>query len=150
MPKINFYTAVLLLTTGLFIQPTLVNAGTDTVSTPGNPTQQQPLATYQDAMSYLLGRNGKPKSAEKAAELFQTLAEKNWSSAQRMLGYMYFEGKGVEQNNLLAYKWLSLATRNNTHQSEDINNRRRQLQSMIPAGSLQEVDKWIAEWQPES
>ena len=148
MSKINFYSAALLLATGLFVQPSL--AAADTADT-NNPTQQQqPLATYQDAMSYLLGRNGKPKSAEKAAELFQTLAEKNWSSAQRMLGYMYYEGKGVEQNNLLAYKWLSLATRNNTHQSEDFSNRRRQLQSMIPASSLQEVDKWIAEWQPES
>lgn len=145
MSKINLIAAAVLLG-GLFCSPIWAadNADADT----GN--QQQPLATYHDAMNYLLGRNGRPKSAEKAAELFQSLAEKNWSSAQQMLGHMYSEGKGVEKNNLLAYKWLSLAARNSTRMAEDLNSRRRQLQSQIPASSLQEVDKWIAEWQPES
>jgi len=150
MSIINLYAVAMLLAAGLLSQPSLANDNADTVVTADTPIQQQSLATYRDAMNYLLGRNGRPKSAEKAAELFQTLAEKNWSSAQRMLGYMYYEGKGVEQNNLLAYKWLSLATRNNTHLTEEFSSRRRLLQSQIPASSLQEVDKWIAEWQPES
>jgi TPR repeat protein len=150
MPSINLYAAAMLLAASLFSQPSLANDNADTVVTADNPIQQQSLATYHDAMNYLLGRNGRPKSAEKAAELFQALAEKNWSSAQRMLGYLYYEGKGVEQNNLLAYKWLSLATRNNTHLTEEYSSRRLLLQSRIPASSLQEVDKWIAEWQPES
>lgn len=147
MSNLNLYAAAMLLAAGLLSQPSLAD---NTVVTADNPVQQQSLATYHDAMNYLLGRNGRPKSAEKAAELFQALAEKNWSSAQRMLGYMYYEGKGVEQNNLLAYKWLSLATRNNTHLTEEYSSRRLLLQSRIPASSLQEVDKWIAEWQPES
>lgn len=111
---------------------------------------QQPIVMYQEAMSYLLGRNGKPKSAEKAAELFQYLANKDWSSAQQMLGYLYYEGKGVEKNSLLAYKWLSLAVRNNPRVAEDISARRRQLQSQIPPDSRKQVDQWIAEWRPES
>lgn len=114
------------------------------------PDNNQALATYHEAMSYLLGRHGKPRSAEKAAELFQSLANKNWSSAQQMLGHLYYEGKGVEKNDLLAYKWLSLAARNNPGLADNLDSRRRQLQSQIPAHSLQQVDRWIAEWQPES
>jgi len=30
-----------------------------------------------------------------------------------MLGNLYYNGKGVEKSNLLAYKWLSLAIKNN-------------------------------------
>ena len=115
-----------------------------------NDAAQQSLDTYQEAMSYLLGRNGKVKSEEKAAELFQSLAEKNWSSAQQMLGYLYYEGKGVEKNALLAYKWLSLAVRNNPRTTEDIQSRRRQLLSQIPPDRRQQVNQWIAEWRPES
>ena len=111
---------------------------------------QESLNTYQEAMSYLLGRNGKPKSEAKAAELFQSLAEQNWSSAQQMLGYLYYEGKGVEKNALLAYKWLSLAIRNNPRASDDLQYRRRELLSQIPADTRPEVDQWIAEWRPES
>jgi TPR repeat protein len=138
------FTTAMALCLGLLSQPTLADPAID------NQSQLQPLATYHEAMNYLLGRNGKPKSAEKAAELFQSLAEKNWSSAQQMLGHLYSEGKGVEKNNLLAYKWLSLAARNNTRLAEEVTTRRRQLQSQIPASSLQQVDQWIAEWQPES
>ena len=62
----------------------------------------QPLTVYKEALNYLLGRNGKPKSAEKAAALFKSLAEQNWASAQHMLGNMYMKGNGVEKNDLLA------------------------------------------------
>jgi len=108
----------------------------------------QPLVVYQEAMSYLLGRNGKPKSAEKAAALLQTLADQNWCSAQHMLGFLYYEGKGVEQNDLLAYKWLSLAARNSAPLAEAVNEKRLELQSRLPSESLQQVDMWIAEWRP--
>ncbi|HEX5635465.1 MAG TPA: hypothetical protein VFY78_00125 [Gammaproteobacteria bacterium] len=145
MSKLKLFAAAVLL--GVFCTPIWAADDADTGT---DDQQQQPLATYHEAMNYLLGRNGRPKSAEKAAELFHSLAEKNWSSAQRMLGHMYYEGKGVEQNNLLAYKWLSLAVRNNSRLAEEYSSRRRQLQSQIPASSLKEVDKWIAEWQPES
>jgi TPR repeat protein len=137
------------LTLCVFSQPILAENIAD-ASTDASQAQLQPLVTYHEAMSYLLGRNGKPKSAEKAAELFQLLAEKNWTSAQQMLGHLYFEGKGVEQNNLLAYKWFSLAARNNSRLTEDYSSRRHQLQSQIPADTLHQMDQWIAEWQPES
>lgn len=146
-PNLTAAAALMLSLALMFSTPTLAETA---AAAPESNQSMQPLVTYHEAMSYLLGRNGKPKSAEKAAELFQTLADKNWSSAQQMLGHMYYEGKGVEKNDLLAYKWLSLAARNNARLAEDLGSRRRQLQNQIPLHSLQQVDKWIAEWQPES
>jgi len=119
-------------------------ADSDKVST----TDVQPLAVYQEALDYLLGRNGKPRSAEKAAVLFKSLAEQNWSSAQHMLGNLYFRGKGVEKNNLLAYKWLSIASRNNIHLAEAIYDKRKLLQSKLSVSHLQQVETWIDDWQP--
>lgn len=113
-----------------------------------NPAVFQPLAVYQEALNYLLGRNGKIRSAEKAAVLFKDLAEQNWSSAQHMLGNLYFQGKGVEKNNLLAYKWLSIASRNNMYLAETIHDKRKLLQSRLSTNNLQRVETWIADWQP--
>ncbi|MDH5484293.1 MAG: hypothetical protein OEY43_03565 [Gammaproteobacteria bacterium] len=121
----------------------------ETRSLTNNGTDQPPLAIYQQALNYLLGRNGSEKSAEKAAELFKTLAEQNWSSAQHMLGNMYFSGNGVEKNDLLAYKWLSIASRNNIRLAETIYEKRKILQNRLTKNNLQQVDHWIAEWRPD-
>ena len=108
----------------------------------------QPIAMYQEAMSYLLGRNGKEKSAEKAATLLKSLAEQNWGAAQHMLGNLYFEGKGVEKNNLLAYKWLSIASRNNLNLAQAIYSKRELLKSRLPRNTIVQIENWIEDWQP--
>ncbi len=111
-----------------------------------------PLVMYQQALNYLLGRNGATKSAEKAAELFKTLAEQNWSSAQHMLGNMYLSGKGVKKDDILAYKWLSLASRNNFQLAEAIQTKRKKLyeklQLSLSSQSLNKIKSSIAEWSP--
>ena len=127
-------------------------AKTTELNTTSETSQLNPQAMYQQALNYLLGRNNTVKSAEKAASLFKTLAEQNWSSAQHMLGNMYLRGKGVEKNDLLAYKWLSLASKNNMQLATAIHNKRRQLyetlQSSLSTQSLSKVELWIAEWKP--
>lgn len=114
---------------------------------------RKPIIIYQQALNHLLGRNGVTKSAEKAASLFMALAEQNWSSAQHMLGNMYYSGKGVEKNDLLAYKWLSLASKNNIQLAEAIHDKRKLLHAKLSANlsgqSLDKVETWIAEWSPE-
>jgi len=112
-------------------------------------TGSQSVNVYQEALSYLLGRNGKTRSPEKAAALFKSLAEQNWSSAQHMLGNLYYRGEGVEQNDLLAYKWLSIAARNNIMLAEAIDEKRKQLQQRLSKEHLEQVEEWIANWQPE-
>jgi len=127
-------------------------AQTAELSSTSTTDQSNPQAMYQQALNYLLGRNNTVKSAEKAAGIFKTLAEQNWSSAQHMLGNMYLRGKGVEKNDLLAYKWLSLASKSNMQLASAIHSKRRQLyetlQSNMSSQSLNKVESWIAEWKP--
>lgn len=114
--------------------------------------EEQALEAYQQGLNYLLGRNGVERSTSRAASIFRALAERNWSSAQHMLGNMYMKGKGVEQNDLLAYKWLSLASKNNIRLAESIQGKRKtlfgKLQSSLSEEALQRVDTWIADWRP--
>lgn len=148
--------AALCLLLALFSTNTLA----DTITDPSSPSnaatdaQVSPLNKYQLALNYLLGRNGTEKSAEKAASIFKTLAEQNWSSAQHMLGNMYLRGKGVEKNDLLAYKWLSLASKNNMQLAKAIHAKRQQLyislQNNLSLQSLNKVETWIAEWKPSN
>lgn len=126
----------------------IISTAAQAETSPTRNINDQPLVIYQQALDYLLGKNGKPRSAEKAAVLFKTLAEKNWSSAQLMLGNLYFKGKGVEQNNLLAYKWLSIASRNNLQLAEAIHDKRKLLQNEMSRNHLLQVETWIADWQP--
>ena len=109
----------------------------------------QALSEYKQAMNYLLGRNGQEKSPQKAAAIFKTLAEQNWRSAQHMLGNLYYKGQGLEKNDLLAYKWLSIAARDNLNLAEAVFKKRQQLQARLSDMRLQQVEKWIEDWQPK-
>ncbi len=139
-------------TTAVAAKTSVQTASENTDQQPATTHTTSPLSTYQQALNYLLGRNGVEKSAEKAASLFKVLAEQNWSSAQHMLGNMYLRGKGVEKNDLLAYKWLSLASKNNMQLARAIHTKRRQLyqnlQNSLSLQSLNKVETWITEWKP--
>jgi len=145
---------LLLLVSTNTLAETSINTLETLVIAKQSSEQSSPLNTYQQALNHLLGRNGVEKSAEKAASLFKTLAEQNWSSAQHMLGNMYLRGKGVEKNDLLAYKWLSLASKNNMQLAQAIHTKRKQLyqnlQSNLSLQSLNKVETWIAEWKPHN
>jgi len=108
------------------------------------------LAEYKHAMNFLLGRNGSEKSPQKAAAIFKTLAEQNWRSAQHMLGNLYYNGRGLEKNDLLAYKWLSIASRDNLNLAESVLKKRKQLQARLSDMHLQQVEQWIENWQPKT
>ena len=149
----------LIASAGLLLQPVQSTANTQgtTLNTHSELTQssnQQPIVLYKKALNHLLGKKGVTKSAEKAAVIFKILAEKNWSPAQHMLGNMYYKGNGVEKNDLLAYKWLSLATKNNPHLAKAIYKKRRllhyKLKERLSGRSLYKLETWIAEWKPSS
>lgn len=116
----------------------------------GLSPDDNPLQTYQLAMDYLLGQNGQPRQPGKAAALFKTLAEDNWRSAQHMLGNLYYQGKGVEKNDFLAYKWLSIAARRDINLARAIQHKRDILRQRLSQQNLHQVEKWIAEWKPDS
>ena len=147
----------LLATAGLIYQTTPAIASTQSAAFNHYTSQelgsgQQPIEQYQQALNHLLGKNGADKSAEKAAIIFKILAEKNWGAAQHMLGNMYYKGKGVEKNDLLAYKWLSLASKNNPKLAKVIYKKRRflhyKLKKSLSGQSFYKLETWIAEWKP--
>jgi hypothetical protein len=52
---------------------------------------------------------GVPQSYDAAVELYTGAAERGDPVAQHLLGLMYDKGHGVDRDDVLAYKWLSLA-----------------------------------------
>jgi uncharacterized protein len=52
---------------------------------------------------------GVPQSYDVAAELYGGAAERGDAIGQHLLGLMYDKGHGVDRDDVLAYKWLSLA-----------------------------------------
>lgn len=147
----------LAVTVGLISQPVLTVANTQNTALNNYVSQtsddeQQPIDLYQQALNHLLGKNGTEKSAEKAAVIFKILANKNLGPAQHMLGNMYYNGKGVEKNYLLAYKWFSLAAKNNPQLAKIIYKKRRflhyKLKKSLSGRSFYKLETWIAEWKP--
>lgn len=60
-------------------------------------------------LMYLLGGMGVPVDYAEAAKLFRRAADQGLAGAQNNLGMMYAKGAGVPQDNVEAFKWLSLA-----------------------------------------
>ncbi|MGJ5180166.1 tetratricopeptide repeat protein [Bradyrhizobium oligotrophicum] len=62
------------------------------------------------ALGYMYDNGfGVPQSYDAAAELYIEAAERGEPAAQHLLGLSYDKGHGVEQDLVLAYKWLNLA-----------------------------------------
>ncbi len=110
------------------------------------------LERYQLALDYMLGKNGVERSAEKAANIFQQLAEQGWNSAQHMLANLYLKGKGVERSDIEAYKWLTLAARASINVSDATQYRRdtlyQRLQHRLSPEAMTQIMHDIDNWQP--
>jgi uncharacterized protein len=63
----------------------------------------------QSKLGYLYYNEPAIKDYSKAAKWYRLIAKQGDASAQYMLGYMYMRGQGVEQDNVRAHMWLSLA-----------------------------------------
>lgn len=68
-------------------------------------------ARAQTALGYLYANGlGTPQSYFAAVDLYTNAAERGNPTAQHLLGLMYDKGLGVPRDEILAYKWLTLAT----------------------------------------
>ena len=67
------------------------------------PKQSDQINTL--ACRYMDGCRNLPRDREKAVTLYRMAAEKGDSLAEYNLGWCYYEGKGVEQNDRLATEW---------------------------------------------
>ena len=52
---------------------------------------------------------GLKQDLHKAVELYRRAAEHGDAKAQSNLGFMYYEGLGVEKDLIAAYKWLTVS-----------------------------------------
>ncbi len=93
---------------------------------------------------------GAPQAYDAAVELYSRAAERGDPSAQYLLGLMYDKGHGVDRDEVLAYKWLSLAAA-----SAPIRDRENYLKlrnAVASKMSLNQVveGQWLAlNWQPK-
>jgi len=55
------------------------------------------------------GRNNAPKDRELAAYWYRVAAERGHAGAQAMLGFVHFQGEGVEKDADTAYRWYRKA-----------------------------------------
>ncbi len=51
------------------------------------------------------------RNDQEAVRWYTRAAEQNYAYAQSRLGFLYLTGKGVPQDNIKAYFWLTLATK---------------------------------------
>jgi TPR repeat protein len=70
--------------------------------------QGHPAAQFALGKMYEFGA-GVPKDLTEAVKLYGKAADQGYAAAQAWLGTTYEAGIGVPQNDILAYKWLSLS-----------------------------------------
>jgi TPR repeat protein len=73
--------------------------------------KQDPYAQYSLGIIYLQGDKVVPADLNQAVLWIEKSAHQQFAAAQAMLGRLYYTGKGVPQNNALAYAWWTMANR---------------------------------------
>lgn len=93
---------------------------------------------------------GAPQDYDTAAELYSRAAECGDNTAQYLLGLMYDKGHGVERDEVLAYKWLNLATATApASKRDDYLKIRNAVASKMTLGQIR-IGQWLASsWRPK-
>lgn len=76
-------------------------------------------AQYVVATMYRFGQYGAQRDMEKALRYYQAAAERGISSAQFALGKLLMEGKHVQQDDVVALQWLTLAQANGSKRADE-------------------------------
>ena len=101
---------------------------------------------YREAMSDLLGIHGKQKSSTKAFHKFELLARQGWKTAQLMLGNLYAKGEGTTKNQVRAYLWYSVATRQDFTIAEE---KLVSLKKRLTQAQINEAEWLVSNWTRE-
>lgn len=91
--------------------PVVVAAIISGCATTNQPTPPDQARFQQGKAAYV------HKDYAKAFELLLTAAQNGNPRAQYTVGYMYYNGKGVEKNRDQALKWIREAARNGDHRA---------------------------------
>ena len=86
---------------------------------------------------------GVPQDYKKAIYWYRKAAEQGDIGAQNNLGWSYVEGKGVQYDLVIAYKWLYLAAETgNTHAGKN----RDGIAKIMTPDQISEAKKLVQEW----
>ncbi|HEY2526629.1 MAG TPA: tetratricopeptide repeat protein [Xanthobacteraceae bacterium] len=92
---------------------------------------------------------GEPQADPAAARLYAEGAERGDTFAQAMLGLMYDKGHGVQQDFVLAYKWLNLAAAHANGRQRDVFLRLRDaVASKMSPNEIVEGQRLALYWTP--
>jgi TPR repeat protein len=92
---------------------------------------------------------GEPQADPAAARLYAEGAERGDTFAQAMLGLMYDKGHGVQQDFVLAYKWLNLAAAHANGPQRDVFARlRNAVMSKMSPDEIVEGQRLALSWTP--
>jgi TPR repeat protein len=73
-------------------------------------------------------------------------AEQGYAPAEARLGVLYTQGKGVTQDNLKAYFWLTLATKQNLRIAERLRN---QVLAKLAQDDVTKIEMDVSKWRPK-
>jgi uncharacterized protein len=94
---------------------------------------------------------GVPQSCDTAVELYIGAAEHGDPTGQHLLGLMYDKGHGVDRDDVLAYKWLSLAAAAAPIRERDSYLRIRDaVASKMSPDEVIEGQRLALDWRPEN
>jgi uncharacterized protein len=93
---------------------------------------------------------GAPQAYNAAADLYAQGAVQGDPFAQAMFGLMYDKGHGVQQNVILAYKWLNLAAAGASGRQREVYLRLRDaVASKMSTGQIVEGQQLALDWRPQ-
>jgi TPR repeat protein len=90
--------------------------------------------------------SGVEKDEKKAAEWYQRAAIKGNTNAQYDLGFLFLNGRGVQQNNADAYFWFGVA-RKAGYRGYMVSN--EVLSARMPIATVRELNRRIEDWRPK-
>jgi uncharacterized protein len=114
----------------------------------------RPLANKGDAQAqFIVGyANFINLNYSAAVKWYQRAADQGHADAQYTLGEMYLGGLGVQQSNMQAYVWFTLAADNNDPLSDtrdDAAQNRDLVAAKMATEQIAEARRLISEWKPK-
>lgn len=90
---------------------------------------------------------GQPVNKERAFKLYKSAAEKGHTLAQHDVAMMYYQGSGVRQDVVQAYKWLKIAELNG---SPLMQKHLRRIQRDMTSDEIKEAEFFANQWAGQS
>ena len=120
----------------------------------GRPQHTNPARGIEKAVEDARDRTGLgvPHDYAEAARLYRKAAEQGNALAQSELGVVYFNGRGVPQDYVLAYMWLNLAAAQGSQdvpEGYDASSRRGHVAKFMTREQIAEAQRLAREWRPK-